>query len=268
MTSRTSPEPNSRHAYSTARRARRCLVRFTGRRCGRLASRTVSMTGGSPSLPRQPAHRRLHGGGERVGCLVPHPVEQLFRWHDPPGGGQQALQQRELPRAEVQSPSRARRGVPARVEGDVAVLQDGWHGGCRAPGQGPDPGDQLGEVKRLSDVVVRAEPEAVDLVADSAGGRQHQHPAAGVPGDDPAAHLVAVDDGQVAVQDHHVVAGAAEAVECFLPVQGEVHGHALTAQPGGDRRGEHFVILYDKQSHRLQDARPQVPARCQPPAPR
>jgi hypothetical protein len=37
-------------------------------------------------------------------------------------------------------------------------------------------------------------------------------------------------------------------------VKGKVDGHALAAQPGGDRRGEHFVILDDQQSHRFQNA--------------
>ena len=81
-------------------------------------------------------------------------------------------------------------------------------------------------------------------------------------------HLVAVHDRQVTVKHYHVVPSAAEAIERLLSVQGEVHGHALAAQPGADRRGEHFVILYDQQSHPYQHARRTVSARCQPLAPR
>jgi hypothetical protein len=40
-------------------------------------------------------------------------------------------------------------------------------------------------------------------------------------------------------------------LECRGPVQDNVDGHALPAQPGGDRRGQVFDIFGDEHSHDL-----------------
>jgi hypothetical protein len=76
-----------------------------------------------------------------------------------------------------------------------------------------------------------------------------------------------VHAGQVPVKHHHVIAGAVKTAKRLMPVPGEVHGHALTTQSGGDRRRKHIVILYDKHPHPYQHARATVTARCHPLAP-
>src|SRR5215472_18224007 len=53
-------------------------------------------------LAAQPADGDLHRGGERVGHLVPHPLEQFLGRDHPALGGEQQLEHPELLRAEVQ----------------------------------------------------------------------------------------------------------------------------------------------------------------------
>ena len=84
-------------------------------------------------------------------------------------------------------------------------------------------------------------------------------------GDDPPAHLVAVHAGQVAVEDHHVVAGDGQPLQRVVAVEDHVDGHALAAQPGADGAGQDLEVLDDQHPHaapRCQVARwqPQVSA--------
>jgi hypothetical protein len=79
------------------------------------------------------------------------------------------------------------------------------------------------------------------------------------PGDQLTADLVAVHRGQVTVEDDHVVASRDRTVECLLPVERDVDGHALAAQADGDGLGELHLVLGYQHSH-LQDARPAVTA--------
>ena len=134
-----------------------------------------------------------------------------------------------------------------------------------APAQGPDAGHQLGEVKRLGQVVIGAKPEALDPVPDRSRRGEHQHPGCGSFGDKGPADIIAGYAGQVPVQHHHVVAGDRQVVQGRGAVQGHVDGHPLPAQPGRDRRGQDLVVLGHQNPHRLPAA--SRPAACQPPAP-
>ena len=62
--------------------------------------------------------------------------------------------------------------------------------------------------------------------------------------------------GQVPVQDDHVVAGQGHVVECVLPVEGHIDGHALITQPARDRLREPPVIFHYQHSHALSPPRP------------
>ena len=57
--------------------------------------------------------------------------------------------------------------------------------------------------------------------------------------------------GQIPVQYHHVVPGDGQVLERRGPVQDDVDRHALTTQPGGDRRGQVFDVFSDEHSHDL-----------------
>ena len=61
--------------------------------------------------------------------------------------------------------------------------------------------------------------------------------------DERAADLIAVHAGQVTVEHEHVVVGEREVGERVVAVERYVDGHALAAQPGGDRVGQLGVIL-------------------------
>ncbi|GAA2350118.1 hypothetical protein GCM10010376_85310 [Streptomyces violaceusniger] len=59
-----------------------------------------------------------------------------------------------------------------------------------------------------------------------------------------------MDAGQVAVEDHHVVAGDGKMFEGGSSVQDDVDGHALMAQPVSDGAGEDLEVLDDEDPHR------------------
>ena len=68
--------------------------------------------------------------------------------------------------------------------------------------------------------------------------------------DHPAADLVAVDHGQVPVQDDDVVVVDRHLLQGAGPVADDVHGHRLTPQPGGDGLSQVLLILHDEHAHR------------------
>ena len=113
----------------------------------------------------------------------------------------------------------------------------------RAAGQGTDAGDQHREVEWLGQVVVGAEPEPVHQVLAGCRGGKHEHPAAAPGSDQPGADLVAVDSGQIPVEQDHVVVGGQCAFQPGRPVDGDVHGHLRSAQAGSNRLGHLGVIL-------------------------
>jgi hypothetical protein len=61
--------------------------------------------------------------------------------------------------------------------------------------------------------------------------------------------------GQVPVQRHDVVAGGGQVIERVVPVKDHVDGHALPAQPGPDRGGQHLEVFDDQHPHGLHGAR-------------
>src|SRR6266540_2120364 len=234
-------------------------------------------------LGPQPPYRGLDRGGEGVGRFVPDPFEQLLSGDQSAGGGEQALQDGELLRAEVKAPAGTQGDPVVGVEGDVTAFQCRGQRRGGAPSESADAGHELGEVEGFGQVVVGAQAEAVDALPDGAGRGQHQHPALRVLGHDLSADLVAVGSGQVPVQHHDVVAGDGQIVEGVVAVEDHVDGHALAAQSGPDGAGQDLEVFNDQHSHdllvtlldgpgpcpagagcyRSNDARPRVAARCQ-----
>ena len=118
----------------------------------------------------------------------------------------------------------------------------------------PHARDQLGELERLGEVVVGAELEALDAVADRAGRGQHQHPRLAVLGDEPAADQIAVHARQVTVEHDDVVGVQRDVCDRVGAVERDVDGHALGAQSFGQRPSETLVVFDDQHPHgSLQD---------------
>lgn len=100
-------------------------------------------------LAPQPADSDGHGLSERVGGLVPDPLEQLLGGDGLSLCGEQALQYRQFFVGELKTPSGAERDSQDRVEAQVAAGEFGRRG-RRASSYCSDTGDQLGEIKGLA----------------------------------------------------------------------------------------------------------------------
>ena len=66
---------------------------------------------------------------------------------------------------------------------------------------------------------------------------------------DGAAHVVAVDPGQVAVEHEHVIADDPRLCERVGAVRREVDRHPLTPQPARDRVRQTALVFGDQNSH-------------------
>ena len=121
--------------------------------------------------------------------------------------------------------------------------------GLVAAGEGADAGDELGKGERLGQVVVGAEAEAVDAVFDRVGGGEHEHARARPARNERPADVVAVDLGQVAVEQDHVVAVSRCVPERVFAVEDDVDGHAFAPQPDRDGGGELLVVFDDEHPH-------------------
>src|SRR6202035_2281290 len=108
---------------------------------------------------------------------------------------EQAFQDGDLLRAERQASPGAVGETSFGVHGQVAVAQVFRLRSAGPTAQRLDPGDHLGEVGRLGQVVVSAQAEPLDTVFDRAGGGEHQHPALTSLGGKGAADVVAVGAG-------------------------------------------------------------------------
>ena len=112
-----------------------------------------------------------------------------------------------------------------------------------------DTQDELGEVKRLGQVVVGAKREPLDAIVGGAGGGEHQdHRGIFAMGDDPA-QAVAVDAREVAIEQDDVVGVEIDLRDRFVAVVGDVDRDPLVAQPFCDPIGVAGYVLDDEDSH-------------------
>jgi hypothetical protein len=88
-----------------------------------------------------------------------------------------------------------------------------------------------------------------DACADRVRGGQHQDPGCVRRLDQPGAHLVAGDLGQIPVEDHHVVVVDVEALQGLVAVVGDIDGHRVPPQPGGDGVGQQPFVLHHQHPH-------------------
>ncbi len=112
-----------------------------------------------------------------------------------------------------------------------------------------DPGEQLLVRERLGEVVVGARSQAVHPVPYGARRRQHQHPGQQSLRHHPAAHVVAVQAGQIAVQDEHVVGAEPQLFQGHSPAVGDIDRDRVAAQALGDHFREEFLVLHHQHAH-------------------
>jgi hypothetical protein len=124
------------------------------------------------------------------------------------------------------------------------------------PDQGAQPGDQHDERERFGQVVVGAQPQALDPVTDAGRGGEQQHPG-GQPGrGHRPAHLVTGAAGHVPVEHRHVVPVHGETLQGAVAVVDDVDGHGLPAQALGNRVGHQFLVLRHQHPHDVLLSRP------------
>ena len=157
-------------------------------------------------LSPQPADRDLDDASVGVDVLVPAAGEQFACRDRCAGGGEQELEHRELLPAQLEPAAGARRDALHGVEPEVAPGEERCASGVAAAGERADAGDELGEGERLGQVVVGAEAEPVDTVFDRVGRGQHEHARTRPACHQCATHVVAVDLGNVAIEQDHFVA--------------------------------------------------------------
>ena len=112
-----------------------------------------------------------------------------------------------------------------------------------------EPRDQLLERKRLRQVVVGAEVQALDAIADRRRRGQHQDPRLRVSVAERQADGVAVDLRQIAVEHDHVVAVDAPLLQGDGTVVGDVGRDPAVTQPVGDVVRQLDVILHNQHAH-------------------
>jgi hypothetical protein len=174
-----------------------------------------------------PADGDLDGLGERVGVLVPDPGQEILGAEDTGGCFEEGLEHGEFLDRDVDVAAVAGDGAAERVEFYPGRAQDARPGVGLAAGQGADPQHEFGDVEGLGQVVVGAQGQAGDPVAGGAGGGEHEDHDRVAGRSDRAADRVAVDAGQVAVQDEHVVGVQVQLEGGVRAVAGDIGGDAL-----------------------------------------
>jgi hypothetical protein len=138
--------------------------------------------------------------------------------------------------------------VDGLVEFEVGVAQDavlGRRGDLGAAQDGLDPEDDFFEVEGFGDVVVAADGEAGDAVADGvAGGEEEDGQVAGGPealGDFEAVHV-----GEHDVEDDEVGLEAGGGAEGLGGVAGDLDLETGEAEGGGQERADVLLVVDDE----------------------
>ena len=104
---------------------------------------------------------------------IPHLFHQVSALHWIRGPKHQHPEQRKLSRRKCHLHSGASDGASRRVNDEITHLQGRATLGQWSPKQGPHPGGELVEVKRLGDVIIGPRIEPPDSISSTIARRQH-----------------------------------------------------------------------------------------------
>ena len=205
----------------------------------------------SPPLELAPeiGHVHVDQSGARVEVDAPHALEQILARDDLSRPRDQGLHEPVLGRRQVEPRAAPPRLVAQPVELDVAAAQHG-RPRVRAPAvQRAQSGEQLFEIERLRQVVVRARVQPAHHVPPRIPRREEQNRRAVPGGAQLRGHLESRAAGQHHVQHDRVIAAARHALDCLLAGGHHVHAVALLAQTAAQERRDSRLVLYHQDPH-------------------
>lgn len=206
-------------------------------------------------LGPEPGNQHIHHVGLGIKIIAPDVFQNHGLGEHLTGMAEKELQQRELPRLEIQGAALARDLPGQKVHGDVSLTQ-----GCALTGTGgprhagtPDerlyPHVKLAERERFGEVIVPAGPNAGNPVVHGLAGAQNEdgrgHPPPPQLADQPEAVL----SGKHQINHQNIVlveTGRSQGVFCRFHV---VHPIPRLAQPLAEVPGYLCIVFYYQYSH-------------------
>ncbi len=161
----------------------------------------------------------------------------------------QVGQQRELFGRQIHESGPAHDDPAHRVECDVAGLAHQRRTGALAAQQRAYPRAELGEGKRLREVVVGSRVEALHTILDQAARREHQDRQVGLSAAQRRADGESVHPRQHDVENDQVVTGRLGQANGRLAVAGEIHRELILDQSLPDEGGEFRLIFHHQHAH-------------------
>jgi hypothetical protein len=182
----------------------------------------------------------------RVEGVAPDLLVQPAAIDDLVGVVHEEAQQLELAAGEVEVAIAARGAVGARVEAQVAGLDDLVLAGRAAAQQRVQARSDLRERERLDHVVVGAGLQAADAVVDLVARGEHadRHFVAGLA--QALEHLEAVEVGHAQVQEDDGGVHPGGRFEPGAPARGRHDGEALELEAGGDGAADGRVVIHQQ----------------------
>ena len=136
-----------------------------------------------------------------------------------------------------------------RVQRQVAHRQDGLVHAARPALEGADAREELAEVERLHEVVVRPGVQAADAVGRRVARREHEERGGSVVLPRPRDDVDPLGAGHPPVDDRDVVLVPAQLVDRVVAAVHGVHVVAGVAQPQDEDLLEAAVVLGDEDAH-------------------
>src|SRR6266508_6563499 len=182
-------------------------------------------------LGPEPAHVDVDHVGAGIEVVVPDRRQKPLLGDGRAGVLHELAQQQELAFSQRDRPGAAVGLPPDQIQPQAAGDQTGGGAAGGGPQPGPDPGQQLVEGERLSEVVLGPRFQASDLGRGGGQAGQDEHGLGRTLGHQPAQHRGAVHPRHEQVEDDQVVTTLERLVETVGTVVGRIDQEALGLQP-------------------------------------